>query len=620
MKKPNGKDKIKYWFDNLMSKGTLSLILLLAVITFIVVAIAGIITSFLDGGQYGNPLEAMWLSLMHAIDAGTIAGDDTSNILFIVLMSIVTLCGLFITSMLIGVISTGLEDKMTSLRKGHSKVLEKNHVIILGFNENALNIIRELVIANENQKNAVVVVMDNQDKTEMEDLINQRISDTKTTRIICRTGNLDNISDISICSPQTCRSIIVNGENDFMCIKAVLACATVLEESDNKDAYITALIHSEQNAQAARIAGNGRAEVFFYQSSIARIMAHTCRQPGMSTVFISLLSYDGDEIYVEHIPSVAGKTMAEVNLLFPKSTVIGLVQQGKPVLNPKPDTKIDSQDKLVLIAEDDGVSVPEATPATVHQENFAQQKEDNPVEQKTLVLGCNELLDQVITELDCYAAKGSAVVVAAEKDVISSDFLPKKSDLKNIKLDVHSCDIFDRSELENLVAEKPDNILILTNPEDDDEQADSKTLLLLLQLRDIARNANLKFTVTSEMRSVENQELAQVTKVTDFVVSSNITALMMTQISQTREQFTILDDLLSDDGSELYMKNVDRYIKCGVPVDFYTVCASATRYGEIAIGYKKMKDNGEFDIVLNPSKANAVTFTESDKLILVAED
>lgn len=620
MKKPTLKQKLSYWFDNLMSKGTVSLILVLAAITILVVFITGIVVSISDPESNGNVLQSAWMSLMHALDAGTIAGDDTSNILFIVMMSIVTICGLFITSMLIGVISTGLESKMESLQKGHSLVLEKNHVIILGFNENAINIIRELIIANENQKKGVVVVLDNQDKTEMEDLISQRIPDTKNTRIICRSGSIDNIADIEICSPQSCRSIIVNAENDFMSIKAVLASATILEDSDNESAYITALIHSEENAEAARIAGNGKAEVFYYQSSIARIMAHTSRQPGMSTVFTNLLSYNGDEIYVEYFPSLIGKSFGELNLLFPKSTVIGIIRNEKPILNPPSTTKIIDTDKIILIAEDDKVSIPNSTLAKIDEASFAEGKADEPVAQKTIIFGCNELTKQIITELDCYVPAGSEIIVATTEEDYNEEFVPSQDELNKLKLTKQICNIFDRDELEKIVSVNPNNVLILTNEEDDDETADSKTLLLLLQLRDITRKNNLHFTITSEMRSVENQELAEVTKVTDFVISSNITALMMTQISQTREQFEILDDLLSDTGSELYMKIAHRYVQCDKPVDFYTVCASANRYGEIAIGYKKILFDGEFEIVINPPKDKQIIFTKDDCLILVAEE
>lgn len=619
MRNPSWKDKARYWFDNLMSKGTLSLIVLLAAITFVVIAIAGIIVALLPEVEGAGVLSSMWLSLMHAIDAGTIAGDS-GGFLFMLVMSVVTLCGLFITSMLIGVIGAGLEDKMNSLRKGRSQVLERNHVILLGFNENALNILRELIVANENHKDAVVVVMDNQDKSEMEDSIAQRIGDTRTTRIICRTGSMDNLGDVGICSPHTCRSIIVNAEDDFMSVKAILACATVLENSGNRDAYITALIHSEENVEAARIAGKGRVEVFFFQNSIARIMAHTCRQPGMSSVFTNLLSFDGDEIYVEHISAMTGKTMEEVNLYFPKSTVIGLVQGGVPRLNPPMSTKIGADDKLILIAEDDGVSVPESQPASVNKGFFAPTTPSSSAIQKTLVLGCNDLLQQVVAELDCYLAPASSVVIAAPEEVIRDCELPSQGQLKNLAVEIKTCDISQRANLEELLASRPDNVLILSGLEDDDQESDSRTLLLLLQLRDIASKTGAKFSVTSEMRCVENQELARVTKVTDFVVSSNITALMMTQISQAREQFDILNDLLSDDGSELYMKDAARYVQPGQSVDFYTLGAAATRYGEIAVGYKKLRGEGEFDIVLNPPKSSSVVLDKGDSVILLAEN
>lgn len=621
MKKIKFTDRVKYWFDNVMSKGTISLILLLFLITAIVVVISGAISAAIaiNNGEEASFLGSMWISLMHAIDAGTLAGD-TGSFMFILLMSIVTICGLFITSMLIGVISAGLEDKMMSLRKGHSLVLEKNHVIILGFNENTLNILRELVIANENQKNSVVVIMDDQDKTEMEDLIHQRIPETKTTRIICRSGRMDNLNDISVCSPETCRSIIVNATDDFMNIKAILACSTLLDRSDNKNAYITALVFDKDNIQSAKIAGNGRIEVFYFKDSIARIMAQTCRQPGLSSVFTDLLSYAGDEIYVEKIPGLEGRTMAEINMYFSKSTVIGLVKNGLPMINPAMDTVVEQEDKLILIAEDDGVSIPAAKPAQVNTSVFSQEKSVEEETQTTLILGYNEMLPQIILELDSYSVPGSKIIVSFAKPQDEEISLPSANELKNLTLEFYEKDIFALDELSQLLISKPKNILILSDSQIDDNEADSKTLLLLLQLREIARTTGIKFSVTSEMRSVENQELAQITNVTDFVISSNITALITAQVSQTREQLVILDTLLSEDGSELYIKPVLGYVPYNVPVDFYTVTASAVRYGEIAIGYKKVKADGDFDIVLNPEKNRPITFNKDDSLILVAED
>ncbi|MBO5454103.1 MAG: hypothetical protein J6A69_09100 [Clostridia bacterium] len=56
-------------------------------------------------------------------------------------MFLAALCGLFLTSVLIGVIATGVEDKLGNLRKGTSVVQEDNHTVIIGFDNNIYAII-----------------------------------------------------------------------------------------------------------------------------------------------------------------------------------------------------------------------------------------------------------------------------------------------------------------------------------------------------------------------------------------------------------------------------------------------------------------------------------------------
>lgn len=73
------------------------------------------------------------------------------------------------------------------MRKGHSFVIEKDHTLILGWSTKIFTIISELVVANQNHKDAKIVIKADMDKVEMEDEIRARIPDTKTTRIICRT-------------------------------------------------------------------------------------------------------------------------------------------------------------------------------------------------------------------------------------------------------------------------------------------------------------------------------------------------------------------------------------------------------------------------------------------------
>ncbi|MBQ6733694.1 MAG: hypothetical protein IJR00_02175 [Lachnospiraceae bacterium] len=142
--------------------------------------------------------------------------------------------------------------------------------------------------------------------------------------------------------------------------------------------------------------------------------------------------------------------------------------------------------------------------------------------------------------------------------------------------------------------------------------------MLQLLLTDIAEDIGSVIPLTIEMNSTRNQRLSQMMRATDFVVSSRITAKMMAQIAEERHKKAILNDLLSDGGASICMKPVTRYVLTGEPVDFYTLGASAARYGEIAIGYKKFAEDGSFTIEVNPRSREATKFTDQDDLIVVA--
>ena len=191
MKQPTFKQRFQYWFDNYMSRGTIALIGGLAVLSLVIIFIAAAIIRVgaiaMDGESAPSFGEAAWMSLMRTLDAGTMGGDTGPG--FRIVMLLVTIGGIFIVSTLIGILSNGLEERIEELRKGRSLVLESGHTLILGWTPQIFTIISELVAANESRKSgAVIVILADQDKVEMEDAINERIDDPKNTRIICRSG------------------------------------------------------------------------------------------------------------------------------------------------------------------------------------------------------------------------------------------------------------------------------------------------------------------------------------------------------------------------------------------------------------------------------------------------
>ena len=619
MKKASAGQKFRYWFDNLMSKGTASLLLLLAVITTVVVVIGGLLAVMLGGadGSGAEPGQSIWFTLMHAINTGVLAKEE-GTIPYLAVMTIVTLVGIFITSFLIGTISNGIKDKVTDLQRGKSLVLEEGHTVVIGFGENITNIIEELALANENRRDAVVVIMAEEDKVEMEEIIYDRVSDPGNLRIVCRNGRPDSLKDLKVCSLDTCKSIIVNLDDDFMTVKTVLACESLLDEYGNNEAYITATIRDREVLHPAKIAGGDRAEILNFQKTIARLMIQSGRHPGMSAILSEILSFRGDEIYVGVNNMAAGLTMKDINLRLPRSTAIGMIRKGQSLFSHDPEAVLEPGDQLIWIAEDD-------YPLELHEsvkidENAFARKQDIPEEPHSiLVFGCSDMLRQFLLEEDDFAAPGSKVIIAAEPDRIDTDSLPASDVLKNIEIDLRECKIYKRSVLESLAAENPSYIILMSDTELSDEEADARTLMLQLQLTDIAEAIGAELPLIIEMNSIRNQRLSQRMRATDFVISSSLTAKMMVQISEHREKKAIFNDLISDEGSTIYMKPVTRYVTIDAPVDFYTLGASAARYGEIAIGYKKIKDDGTFTIEINPHSREKEMFSDRDDLIVIAD-
>ena len=619
-KKPSLKEKMGYWFDNIMSKGTIALVGMLFLITAIVVIFAGLLASVLRNDVTAGNL--IWQSLMHALDAGTLAGDDTTNILFVIVMSIVTICGIFVTSILIGIISTGFEAKLNELRKGTSKVLEANHVIILGFNDSIYTILNELIEAGSNQKKACIVILGEEEKEVMEESIRGHIEEFKTTNVICRSGKLTESYLYERSSLETARSIIINQENDFAVIKTILALVQYLKSKKTfeREFHITATIHSKSNLEAARIAGEGKVEVLFFEDTLARIIAHTCRQPGLSSVLTEFFDFEGDEFYFENFPELEGKSFGECLNLFEKSAVIGIEQDGEVLLNPPMATVLHETDLIIHLAEDDGASKPLEQPPVITKEQLKLPKKetgDNTDRNNLLVLGYNTFLPDILKELDCYAEKGTKTVVAFDKDV---EEVALERSYENIDLNIVECNIYERKVLESLLEQDAfSNILLLSDLECEIDDSDAKTLLLLIQLRDIINKWGIELNITSEMRSASNQKLAKVAAVNDFVVGSSLTNQIITQVSENRRLTALFEDLLDADGSELYMKKAEKYCIPGEETNFFVITEQARIKEEVAVGYKKMS-GGSMEVIINPNKSDSIVLEKEDFVIVISED
>lgn len=624
--------RLRYGFDKTMAAGPIALIGWLAVVSLLIVAVAGAMLALTGiAPEGGSPLdfpEAFWGALMRTLDAGTMGAD--AGWAFRLVMLAVTLGGIFIVSALIGVLSAGVDNKLHELRKGRSLVLESDHTVILNWSPSIFDIISELVVANASRRKPRIVIMANKDKVEMEDEIAAKVPELHNTRVICRSGDPTDLYDLSIVNPQTSRSVIIlspeGDDPDSQVVKSVLAL--VNDPERRPEPYrIAAEIRDLKNAEVARVVGGGEVQLVLADDLIARIVVHSSRQAGLSGVYSELLDFDGCEIYATERPELVGKTFDEAVMAYEKCTVIGLCdRKGRVYLNPPGQLVIRKGIKAIIIAEDDDAIQADPSRASFDEQAIRAPRSVPVVAERTLILGWNRRGPIIARELARYVAPGSLLTVAADAPAIEADIADIAAPDSNLRIEFKRTDTTSRPALDGLNVPSYDHVLVLGYSDMLPAQpADTRTLVALLHLRKIAEHSGRKISVVSEMIDVRNRELAEVTRADDFVVSNKLVSLMLAQASENEYLSAIFDDLLDEKGSEFYMRPAADYVSVEYPVTFYTVAEAARQRGEVAIGYRHTSKEGANGrnlggVVVNPVKSDGRKYEAADHIIVLARD
>jgi len=100
--------------------------------------------------------------------------------------------------------------------------------------------------------------------------------------------------------------------------------------------------------------------------------------------------------------------------------------------------------------------------------------------------------------------------------------------------------------------------------------------------------------------------------------------LILAQVSENKALNAVFTDLFDPEGSEIYLKLATDYVHLGEPMNFYTVIAAAQRRNEIAIGYRIAGQSDDaskaYGVVINPTKSDMITFSEWDRIIVLADE
>jgi hypothetical protein len=555
------------------------------------------------GGTGESFGEELWQAMLRTLDSGSFAADTAWPTRSVALL--VTLAGIFLAGSLIGLIANAVDQKVEELRKGRSTVVEARHTLILGWSDQVPRIVGELILANESERDAAIVVLSAEDKTVMEETLRDHVRDARTTRIVCRSGNPASPADLERSAVHHARSIIVvrGDDGDAGVVKAILAVRAI--DANLLDTHIVAELTQADTARIIRDATAGRVLTVSSDDVVAEVTAQACLQAGLSAVFSDLLDFAGDEIYFAAVPELAGKTYADALLAFDTSAVIGRVSaDGVVELNPSPEAVLHAQDHPIAFSGVQRYDAP-AVPSGATQTR-------PPLE--VVLVGWSGFGHKILRELDEFLPPESKVTVAVDRDLVDPRELEGVS-LANAVMTVKAGD-GGPDDFHALADGRAKRVIVLGYRDAlSVDDADARTLVTLLALRaQWPANGDHGVRIVAELLDQQNLALAVPVGVDDLIVSNALASLMMAQLSERPALQAVFDDLFDADGAQVEMRPASTLVP-EQPLPFGAVVAAGAAQAVTVFGYR-IASTGE--VVVNPAKSQTVTLGAEDTVAVVA--
>ncbi|MFS8198462.1 CASTOR/POLLUX-related putative ion channel [Streptomyces sp. CWNU-52B] len=637
------RDRARYRFDTTLARSTRMLVgwLVLSCLAVVVPVSALVVWTDPDSPRsLPGRLVAVWQTSAETLRLGALSGAPVRMVLSLLLGLVTLLC----VSTLVGVITTGLGDRLAELRRGRSMVLEQQHVVVLGWSEQVFTVVGELVAARSGRR-CVIAVLADRDVTEMEEALTASLGRGSGARLVCRSGSLTAVGTLALVNPRAASSVLVlpseAPDADSQVVRVLLGLRAVLGQDAGPP--VVAAVRDGRHLPAARLAAGSRGTIVETDSTTARLLVQSARRTGVCAVLRDLLDFAGVEFHFVDVPPDAhqgsvGRRFGDVPLCFERSSVVGLLRSdGRPQLGPPPGTVVGPGDRLIVIAHDDRPDPPADCRAHVDPTAMASPQSEDPRPVRVLLLGWNRRAPLLVEALRHSVAPGSVldVVVDETQSAPSQDHACSARAATRLAVTHRAGDLLHPESLGDLDLFGYDTVIVLgADTVAGPGHPDDRVLVTLLLLRETERRAGRVLPVIAELGDHRNRALAPLGPASDVVVRGELTSLLMAQISHSPHLAAVFEELFAAHGASVHLRPAGRYVATGRDASFATVVAAALQHGEYAIGYRHADpapdagaDTGTSTgtgpchrLRLNPAKAERRVWNTHDEVVVVAQD
>ena len=606
--------RLQYFINDLLIRNPLWQILFLIAVSFLVI-LAG--ASLIKGHATDDSTEtSFWWSFTRLLDQGTFIEDHYDKHIAVVGV-LVTLSGIMILSLLIGVLSSKINERLDSLKRGRSPIVEKGHFIVCGNGDRLYEVTRELIEARRDEglfSRKSLVMFSASSREEMEEVLAQRTGRKSVSEVICRSGEVTDIDSLRLVGFDRCSGFVIIGDDDHSVMKTLIAVSSLCEEND------PVAVCEIRNRTMGSVAEMAHKSVHWVpvREVVMRLVVQVCRQPGLSAVYKELLSFEGNEFYLRDCPRAQGLSLGEIGLRQSHGVVCGIQKEGKVYLNPPLETVFEQNDRLLILSKNSGKFHLKAEPRDEGRKIAGEKEPCGKLFKMLIFSGQSTKFTLMLRLLDEYSLNGAEIMVAGS--------LPEEEGRKyTSRLECHNCTVnytrMNRTEPEEVIALNPeyyDSIMVVSGkePGKTDEKADSECIVTLLILKSIREREGTGWngTVVAEIRNPRNRRLASAAEIDDFVISNEVCSMMMAQLVKQKELGQVFEEIFDPSGCEIQLRCASGYSHG----PFHELEMQGRSRREVVLGWL-IGTGSDAVVTLNPPRDEEMPENRDCRVIAIAE-